>query len=139
MVAPGLAHGVIILSRRPCCIFVQSSLRIPRTLAVVCLFVLAACTPAGGGSSSGNRIVTPAAAAKPSGARTTPTPVDTSAPAPASSSSASTSARLRGESLSSTDLYTAYRAILETYVYPGVNTQLSRAAADGLRQGLPLQ
>ena len=115
----------------------QSSLRILRPLAVICLFSLAACTPAGGGSSSGNRIVTPAPAAKPSGARTTPTPVDTSAPAAASpASSASTSARLRGESLSSTDLYTAYRAILETYVDPVDNTQLIRAAADGLRQGL---
>ena len=54
-------------------------------------------------------------------------------------SAGSTSARLRGESLSSADLYAAYRGILETFVDPVYNTQLVKAAADALRQDLQQQ
>jgi carboxyl-terminal processing protease len=106
-----------------------------RALALVSVSVLVACTPQSGGST-GNRIVTPAAAAKPSGARATPSPTDiapTAAVAPAAGSAA---ARLRGEGLSSTDLYSAYRAILDVYVDPVDGRQLVTAATDGLRQGL---
>jgi len=46
---------------------------------------------------------------------------------------------LRGEGLSSSELYTAYRAILDTYVDPVDNTQLIKAAADTLRQQLRSQ
>jgi len=42
-------------------------------------------------------------------------------------------ARLRGEGLSSSDLYTAYRALLDTYVDPVDEAQLIRAATESLR------
>jgi carboxyl-terminal processing protease len=50
-----------------------------------------------------------------------------------------TSARVRGQGLSSAELYTAYRAILDTYVDPVDDKQLIKAAADSLRQGLQSQ
>jgi carboxyl-terminal processing protease len=92
--------------------------------------LLVACTPSSGGSG-GNRIVTPAPAARAT-ASAAPTPASgtTAAAAPA------TTPRLRGEGLSSGELYTAYRAILDTYVDPVDNAQLIRAAADSLRQQL---
>jgi len=108
-----------------------------RALAVVSVSVLVACTPQIGGGSGGNRIVTPAPAAKPSGARATPSPTDTTAPtAPAAPATGSTAARLRGEGLSSADLYSAYRAILDMYVDPVDGRQLITAATQSLRQGL---
>ena len=105
-----------------------------RALIVVAVSVLVACTPQGGGSASGNRIVTPAPA-RPSGARATPGPTDTTTTAPAAVAG-STAARLRGEGLSSADLYPAYRAILDMYVDPVDSRQLISAASDALRQGL---
>jgi carboxyl-terminal processing protease len=46
---------------------------------------------------------------------------------------------LRGAGLSSAQLYTAYRAILDTYVDPVDDKQLIKAATDSLRQGLQAQ
>ena len=109
--------------------------RYSRAFIIVSVSVLVACTPQGGGGATGNRIVTPAPAAKP-GARATPAPTDTTATAPAAPAAGSTAARLRGEGLSSADLYAAYRAILDMYVDPVDNRQLIGAAADTLRQAL---
>ena len=47
--------------------------------------------------------------------------------------------QIRGQGLSSAQLYTAYRAILDTYVDPVDDTQLIKAATDTLRQGLQSQ
>jgi carboxyl-terminal processing protease len=58
---------------------------------------------------------------------------------PTVTSSVSTSSLLRGQSLSSTDLYSAYRAILDTYVDPVDDAQLIKAATDNLRQQLSAQ
>src|SRR5204862_7086221 len=83
-------------------------------------------------------IVTPApvpAAPKPQpGAQPTPGAVDT--PAAGVSAAAATATRIRGQGLSSAQLYTAYRAILDTYVDPVDDAQLIKAATDTLRQGL---
>jgi len=99
--------------------------------------VLVACTPGGGASSGGNRIVTPAPAAKPPGPQATP-----AAGAPAGAATqpeAPSSAHVRGGGLSASDLYVAYRAILDTYVDPVDNTTLINAASNSLRQGLRSQ
>ena len=133
MVALGRGHSVIICPQA--LLFVHVYRRLIRALAVVSVFVLVACTPQGGGSTSGNRIVTPAPAARPGGARATPGPADTTT-TPAAPGTTSTAPRLRGQGLLSADLYPAYRAILDTYVDPVDNRQLIKAAADGLRQGL---
>ena len=102
-----------------------------RVVAVSAVLVLGACTPSSG-ASGGNRIVTPPpAASKPAGAatpRAVQTPGTTATPAVASAT------RLRGEGLSSNELYSGYRAILDNFVDPVDNTQLIRAATDSLRQ-----
>lgn len=49
------------------------------------------------------------------------------------------SGRVRGGGLSSSDLYVAYREILDTYVDPVDNTKLIQAATDALRQGVHSQ
>jgi carboxyl-terminal processing protease len=46
---------------------------------------------------------------------------------------------LRGSGLSASDLYVAYRELLDTYVDPIDDTQLIKAAADALRQGVQSQ
>ncbi|MGI9149434.1 MAG: S41 family peptidase [Chloroflexota bacterium] len=145
MVASAGTPGVIILSHRllqPTSVLANRQLS--RVLAFASLSILVACSPSsstagGGGPTSGNRIVTPvpagAAAPKPqSGAQPTPSAID-SAPSIAEAAPASTT-RIRGQGLSSADLYTAYRAILDTYVDPVDDTQLIKAATDTLRQGL---
>jgi len=110
---------------------VPANRRVIRPIIFVCLAALVGCTPTSG-SSAGNRIVTPPPVSKPSGAQ--PTPATPNAPAaPTSNASAP---HLRGEGLSAADLYTAYRAILDTYVDPVDDTQLIKAATDSLRQGL---
>jgi carboxyl-terminal processing protease len=128
---PGHRASVIILSLTP---LPHAVRRIVRVAAVAAFSILVACTPNSGGTS-GNRIVTPAPA-KPTAARPQTTPSSPQTPVPTLTSSVSTSALLRGQSLSSSDLYTAYRAILDTYVDPVDNTQLIKAAADNLRQQL---
>jgi carboxyl-terminal processing protease len=123
-----------------CCRFaVLVDRRFVRLVALLCLAGLVGCTPAAGSSSSssGNRIVTPVPASKPSGPQ--PTPGGTSAPAVAATTSNGSAPRLRGQGLTSAELYTAYRAILDTYVDPVDDTQLIKAAADNLRQGLQAQ
>jgi carboxyl-terminal processing protease len=50
-----------------------------------------------------------------------------------------TATQIRGQGLSSAQLYTAYRALLDTYVDPVDDTQLIKAATDTLRQGLQSQ
>jgi carboxyl-terminal processing protease len=103
--------------------------------------LLVACTP-GGGSTGGNRIVTPpASASKPSGAPGTPNPAATPAAQGAAAAQATPqpASRIRGEGMSSAELYVAYRAILDTYVDPVDDTQLINAATDSLRQGLSSQ
>jgi carboxyl-terminal processing protease len=137
MVAPDTIGGVIILTRRPHCTItsVHFDRRPIRFVAAACLAALVGCTPtSGSGSNSGNRIVTPAPATKPAGAQPTPGPQDSTAIAPTPAAAASTP--LRGTGLSSAQLYTAYRAILDTYVDPVDDTQLIKAAAASLRQGL---
>jgi carboxyl-terminal processing protease len=95
--------------------------------APLLLVFLVACSSVGlGGQSGGNRIVTP-----PPAPRATATAGIADQPSPASSA-----ARVRGEGLSSSDLYTAYRALLDTYVDPVDEAQLIRAATDSLRNGL---
>jgi carboxyl-terminal processing protease len=89
--------------------------------------MLVACTPGGGASTSGNRIVTPPPA--PRATATPGGPEATAAPAAAP-------ARLRGQGLSAAQLYAAYRAILDTYVDPVDQTQLIRAATDSLQRGV---
>src|SRR5919202_2404154 len=133
MVALGLGHSVIIWPQA--LLFVHVYRRLIRALATLSVAVLVACTPPGGGSTSGNRIVTPAPA-RPSGARATPGPTDTTTTTPAAPGTTSTTPRLRGEALLSADLCPAYRAILDTYVDPVDDRQLIKAAADGLRQEL---
>src|SRR5437870_4895179 len=113
--------------------------RFVRLIALLCLAGLIGCTPAGGaGSSGGNRIVTPAPASKPSGPQPTPSGVNPPAAAPTPTTNG-TAPRLRGQGLTSAELYTAYRAILDTYVDPVDDARLIKAAADSLRQGLQAQ
>jgi carboxyl-terminal processing protease len=112
--------------------------RFVRLFVLVSLAALVGCTPASSGSGGGNRIVTPAPASKSSGSQPTPSAANT----PAAAARATTSVggpRLRGKGLSSAELYTAYRAILDTYVDPIDDRQLIKAAADSLRQGLQSQ
>ena len=113
--------------------------RFVRLFALLCLAALVGCTPAGAGTSGGNRIVTPVpASSKPSGAQ--PTPSGASTPTSAAATAATSSGpRLRGQGLTSAELYTAYRAILDTYVDPVDDSRLIKAAADSLRQGLQAQ
>ncbi len=104
-----------------------------RGLTLLSLAVLTACTP-GGGGSTGNRIVTP----PPERARAQPTPGANATPgvtAPATPAPAPAVA-LRGAGMSSSDLYVAYRAILDNYVDPVDDTQLINAATSSLRQAL---
>jgi carboxyl-terminal processing protease len=79
-----------------------------------------------GGGGQGNRRVTPPAETQ----RGTPGVRAQATPTPASN------ARLRGEGLSSTDLYVAYRAILDNFVDPVSDTQLVQAARDSLNERL---
>jgi carboxyl-terminal processing protease len=108
--------------------------RLSRHLSKLTAFVLlvstVGCSAVGGaGSGGGNAIVTPAPA--PRGTPTTTAPVDVSTtPTPA------TAARLRGEGLSSADLYVGYRALLDRYVDQIDSTQLIRAASDSLKTSL---
>jgi carboxyl-terminal processing protease len=136
MVALDTTRGVIILSRRPAShsTSVHAVRRFSQLVIFGCLAVLVGCTPTtGGGPSGGNRIVTPPPAPKPQpGSQPTPGPQDTPVP----TDTAATAARVRGQGLSSAELYTAYRAILDTYVDPVDDTQLIKAAAASLRQGL---
>jgi carboxyl-terminal processing protease len=79
----------------------------------------------------------PAGAAAPNpqpGAQPTPGTLDT--PAPIDTTAPPTTVQIRGQGLSSAQLYTAYRAILDTYVDPVDDSQLIKAASDSLRQGL---
>jgi carboxyl-terminal processing protease len=117
---------------------VHADRQISRLVACALLTVLVACSPAGGagGPTSGNRIVTPVPAAaapkpQPGGQPTQGTAVS---PAPTAAPAAST--QIRGQGLSSAQLYTAYRAILDTYVDPVDDSQLIKAATDTLRAGL---
>jgi carboxyl-terminal processing protease len=88
-------------------------------------------------STGGNRIVTPPPAPT---AAPGSLPVAPNATAPdATPAPAAPAARLRGQGLSSAELYTAYRAILDTYVDPVDDTQLINAATATLRQGLQNQ
>ena len=113
--------------------------RFARFVALLCLAGLVGCTPAGGsGGSSGNRIVTPVPASKAPGAQPTPSGASTPASAAAATTNGS-GPRLRGQGLTSAELYTAYRAILDTYVDPVDDARLIKAAADSLRQGLQTQ
>jgi carboxyl-terminal processing protease len=110
-----------------------------RLVALLCLAALVGCTPAGGTSGGGgNRIVTPPPASKPSGPQPTPGAPSLPAVAPSTTTTTTTASgpRLRGQGLSSAELYTAYRAILDTYVDPVDDAGLIKAAADSLRQGL---
>jgi carboxyl-terminal processing protease len=94
------------------------------------LLTLVGCSALGlGGSSGGNRIVTPPPA--PRAPTPSVVPADTGTPTPTA-----IQASLRGQGLSSTDLYPAFRALLDTYVDPVDETQLIRAATDNLRAGL---
>jgi len=107
-------------------------LRSARRFAPLLLVLVVGCSSLGlSPQGGGNRIVTP-----PPAPRLTPTAgtgaTDQTTPAPATSGQT----RLRGEGLSSTDLYTAYRALLDTYVDPVDESQLIRAATTSLRNGL---
>jgi carboxyl-terminal processing protease len=114
--------------------------RVVQILTFASLVALAGsgCTPAGGGPSGGNRIVTPPPAAKPSGPLPTPNALEP-APTTTTTSTGGVTTRLRGEGMSSAQLYTAYRAILDQYVDPVDDTVLIKAATDSLRQGLQTQ
>ncbi|HEX8967104.1 MAG TPA: S41 family peptidase [Chloroflexota bacterium] len=141
-----MRRSVIMLSRERCPAILTSvhvDHRILRAIAIASTCALVACTPGassssgGGASLGGNRIVTPipeATASRPQG-----TPVPGQAPSAVAPASGSTAARPRGSGLSASDLYVAYRAILDTYVDPVDSTQLVKAAADGLRQQLRTQ
>jgi carboxyl-terminal processing protease len=112
--------------------------RILRVVAFASILALVACTP-NAGSSGGNRIVTPPPQTKPTAGRPATTPGAAQTPVPTAASAASTSALLRGQGLSSSDLYSGYRAILDTYVDPVDDAQLIKAATDMLRQQLSAQ
>jgi carboxyl-terminal processing protease len=106
-----------------------------RLVAFACLFALIGCTPVAGSSPGGNRIVTPVPDTNPAPRGGTPAPQSaTEAPTPQAASGPAVA--LRGAGLSSAQLYTAYRAILDTYVDPVDDAQLIKAATDSLRQGL---
>jgi len=89
-----------------------------------------------GGPTIGNRIVTPVPAAAAPGNAPPGSPPATPGDASAPAAAAPTSVQIRGQGLSSAQLYTAYRAILDTYVDPVDDAQLIKAATDSLRQGL---
>jgi carboxyl-terminal processing protease len=95
------------------------------------LVAATACSAVGlGNQGGGNRIVTPPPA--PRATTVTATPGVDETPATASAGPA----RLRGEGLSASDLYTAYRAIVDTFVDPIDGEQLIRAGTDSLRASL---
>ncbi len=98
-------------------------------------------TSGGGAPTTGNRIVTPVPAGAPpnapAGPQPTSLPQGTAASLPAAAPGIAT--QIRGQGLSSAQLYTAYRAILDTYVDPVDDAQLIKAASDTLRQGLQAQ
>ncbi len=79
-----------------------------------------------GNQATGNRIVTP-----PPAPRTV-----TATPSVSEAAPTAAAVQLRGQGLASTDLYTAYRALVETYVDPIDETQLIGAAVEGLRASL---
>jgi carboxyl-terminal processing protease len=88
----------------------------------------------------GNRIVTPPATRSSSPQQGTPNPVATpGASGAASQATPSPASRIRGEGLTSGELYVAYRAILDTYVDPVDDRQLISAATNSLRDGLSSQ
>jgi carboxyl-terminal processing protease len=103
-----------------------------RRFAPLLLVFLVACSSLGqpGQGGGGNRIVTP-----PPAPRVTPSPADAATP-DQTATPPNAAARLRGEGLSSIDLYTAYRALLDTYVDPVDEAQLIRAATESLRSGM---
>jgi carboxyl-terminal processing protease len=96
-------------------------------LPALLLIAAVACTPtaAPGAPSGGNRIVTPP-------------PVPKATPAPGADAPAVTTAppRVRGEGMSAGDLYSAYRALVDTYVDPVDQSQLIGAATESLRKGV---
>jgi carboxyl-terminal processing protease len=101
---------------------------LPALAALLLLLSVVGCSAVGlGGGGGGNRIVTP-----PPAPRSTPTAgiADTGTPVPAGQ------ARLRGEGLSSTDLYVGYRALLDRYVDQIDPSVLTRAATDSLRKAV---
>ena len=111
--------------------------RIVRGLTLLSLAVLTACAPGGGASTSGNRIVTPPAAR--GSTQSTPAPNGTPGAATQPPPAAAPAVSIRGVGMSSSDLYVAYRAILDNYVDPVDDTQLINAATSSLRQGLSSQ
>jgi carboxyl-terminal processing protease len=125
---------------------VHADRRISRLFALASLAVLVGCAPSSstatntGGPTTGNRIVTPVpATAVPANTQPgnpQPTPGALDIPAPVGAAAGPSTAQIRGQGLSSAQLYTAYRAILDTYVDPVDDTQLIKAATDTLRQGL---
>jgi carboxyl-terminal processing protease len=105
-----------------------------------------ACAPSSGTSgtgapTTGNRIVTPVPAGAPPNPQpgTQPPPGAPAPTAPIDTTAPGTATQIRGQGLSSAQLYTGYRAILDTYVDPVDDTQLIQAATDTLRQGLQSQ
>src|SRR5262249_39619040 len=122
--------------------YVLSVLALRRSLRCAPLLVMAAlvaCSPGGGATGGGNRIVTPPPAAARANPSATPAPGAPAAPGTSATPTPAGTTRIRGEGLSATELYTAYRAILDTYVDPVDDTQLVKAATDSLRQGLQNQ
>jgi len=108
--------------------------RVVRLLTALSLVALTACSPASG--SGGNRIVTPPPESKPQPGQQAPAPGTPSATPGPTDAVVSTSARLRGTGMSASELYIAYRAIIDTYVDPVDDTTLINAAAASLRKGL---
>jgi carboxyl-terminal processing protease len=98
-------------------------------LAVLFLVLnVVGCSASGGaGGGGGNRIVTP-----PPASRGTPTAANTDTATPVPSGST----RLRGEGLTSSDLYIGYRALIDRYVDQIDPSTLVRAASDSLRQSV---
>jgi carboxyl-terminal processing protease len=122
---PRALSGVIILLNPTVPRFRHRFVQVTALLLVGTM--LAACMPGTGASTGGNRIVTP-----PPAPRDTPTPGGPEAtPAPAAAST-----RIRGSGLSASELYAAYRAILDTYVDPVDQGQLIRAATESLQRSL---
>ncbi len=100
--------------------------------------VLVACTPSSG-PTLGNRIVTPAPAATSRTNGQQPGSNPGATPGATTQAATAPDVQLRGEGLSSSELYIGYRAILDTYVDRVDDTQLINAATASLRSGLRAQ